>query len=111
MADKAQLIARTLSILGKAEAGQTPDEHDVDHLASLIPSCVADLNRKRIVTIEDVESLDDDLLQWVALYLAQFVAPDFGLPMSAEAMELAKRNLRENEAITYVHSPLAVDYF
>jgi len=111
MADKAQLIARTLSILGKAEAGQPLDKHDVDLVNSLIPACVDDLHRKRVVTIEDVESLDNDLFQWVALYLAQFVALDFGLPVSAEAMELAKRNIRENEAITYVHSPLAVDYF
>lgn len=111
MADQAQLIARTLSLLGKAESGQPADEHDVALLTSLIPSCVADLQRKRIVEIEDIDSLDDDLLQWVALYLAQYVAPDFGLTMDAAAMELAKRNIRENEAEAWVYTPVRVDYF
>ena len=85
------LIRRTLSILGKVQVGQPLEAHDVELVRSLIPSVLADLHRQRAVTIEDSNSIDNELLNWVALYASQYVAPDFGLPISADTMALAIR--------------------
>lgn len=105
------LIRRTLSLLGKVEAGQPLEAHDVELVRDQIASCVADLRRQRVVTIEDTNSIDDELLNWVALYLAQYVAPDFGLPISADSMALAIRMLNKIEAEPPYYFTLQADYF
>jgi hypothetical protein len=105
------LIRRTLGLLGKVQAGQPLDAEDVALVRDQIASCVADLHRQRIVTIEDTNSIDDELLQWMAMYLAQYVAPDFGLPIDPNVISLALQMLRKVTHEPTQYFPQEVSYF
>lgn len=105
------LIRRTLGLLGKTQAGQPLDAEDVALVRDQIASCVADLYRQRVVTIEDTNSIDDELLQWVAMYLAQYVAPDFGLPVDVNMITLALQMIRRVTHEPPQYFPQEVSYF
>ena len=106
------LAKRALGILGKLEAGQTPNPEDVDAVKAVIAPLVSQLGLESVTYVGDENEIDDPVFLPLAKRLALEVAPDFGLPAADEAaIQDANMPLRRLSATRPTGIPVRAEYF
>jgi hypothetical protein len=78
VADRQDLIYRALRNLGALPQGQAPDSETYQSMSDLVDSLVAELEKRDIFYVENVDQFDDHLLQPLGWLLAWRAAPEFG---------------------------------
>ena len=112
MATRDLLVRRVLSELGLRQAGQEPSPEDVAAVQEVIPAAVDELALRRVIYIADPNDFEDAYLQWLAVWIAQFVATDFGKEKDGDAMMAAEMRLRSlGNSTEYVYTPARPLYF
>lgn len=106
MSDRQDLIYRALRNLGALPQGQAPDAETYQSISDLVDGMVAELEKRDIVFIPNIDLFDDYLLQPLGHILAWRAAPEFGaandqaLAALATQAELHLRNM-ESARPTY----------
>lgn len=112
MANQDLLVRRVLSELGLQQAGQTPSPQDVANVVEIIPAALEELAERQVIYVADPDDFPNSNLQWLAVWIAQFAATDFGQEKSGDAMMAAEMRLRAlSRPDQYVYSPARPDYF
>lgn len=88
-----QLANRALEKLLIVGSGQSPDSEDTQKADGVIDSFAEYISEADVYTISDLSAIDDAPFEWLALYLAYFIAPDFGLPQNDAMRQLAEQRL------------------
>ena len=76
---RADLILRTLKLLGAAGVGQTPTDDDKQAVEEQIDTTIDMLEAKNVCQFPSRQEFLSALIQPFALRLAGVVAPDFGI--------------------------------
>lgn len=111
MATKADLVRRTLKLLGAFAAGQDPSAEDVEAVEGYIPGKLEELSQREIIDVPNVEEIDPALVQWLAMLVAQDAAPEFGVAMDATAIQVAESRLRAMNAARPAYTPMQGVYY
>lgn len=83
---RADLIARTLKLLGKLRSGQAPEAEDSQSVDDEIDPLLSNLSRRSVITVPDPDEIEDDVFQPLARRLAAECADDFGVDISTMSM-------------------------
>jgi hypothetical protein len=78
MATRTELIHRTLRNLGALPQGQSPSNEDSESISDIIDWTVAELEKRDVVYIADVDNLESEFVQPLAHIIAWRAAPEFG---------------------------------
>lgn len=73
------LVLEALDILGITATGQAAETEDVDKVDDRVPTTLAKLSALEIVTVGDVEAIQDEWFDDLAAILADCVKNKFGL--------------------------------
>lgn len=111
MKTRADLVNRALKLLGVASAGQPIEAEDYAVADAAIEPKFAELARRSVIYVPNPDEIDDELLQWLAILIAQDVAPDFGAAMDTTAITIAESRLREMQPQVQTSQPIAALYF
>lgn len=89
------LIARALGKLNVVGAGETPSAEDGDLVRDVIPAKLAELERRGVYRVDNVEEIDEEAFLPLAAILARELATDFGA--SGELLAGVMRDAAEGE--------------
>jgi hypothetical protein len=78
MANRTDLIHRTLRNLGALPQGQSPSAEDSQSISDLIDATVAELEARDVVYIADIDNFEDKFLVPLGHVVAWAAAPEFG---------------------------------
>lgn len=106
-----QLANRALEKLAIVGSGQSPAAEDTLKADGVINAFAEYISGVGIYTISDFAAIEDAAFEWLALYLAYFVAPDFGLPQNDAIRQSAEFHLRRLQSVEPTREPLVVEYF
>lgn len=95
MKTRQDLIEATLDLLNAIAAGQAPEPEDVEKVDKTIDGKLAELNRRRIYWSAETEEFDDEMIDPLAIILANTNAPAFGQPRNPASVIEAEGILRE----------------
>jgi hypothetical protein len=108
-----QLANRALDKLQLVGSGQSPAPEDtqkandvIDDFADFISS-----TEPPIYTIADLSAIENNAFEWLAVYLAYFIATDFGLPQNDAMRQMAEFNLRRIQASRPTYEVMRNEYF
>lgn len=93
MAGQDFLIKRIAAKLKLRQAGQDVSPEDAAAITEVLPGAFAELARRNVILAYQDE-VDDELVEWLAVWIAQHAADDFGLDMDGGKMEAAEMALR-----------------
>ena len=97
------LIIAALDLLNQIGAGQPPAPEDVQKIDEMIDRKLTQLSRRGIITTEK-DKFDEEVLDPLAVLIADMAAPAFGEPRNRESRLEAEFTLREMQAATLVPS-------
>lgn len=103
MKTRHELIVATLELLNAIGAGQPPSPEDVQQIDARVDGKLQELSRRGIITTEK-DQFDDEVVDPLAVILADMAAPSFGQPRKPESRFAAEFTLREMQAATLVPS-------
>ena len=111
------LILQALGQLGVLAAGQTPSAEDTAAVNDHVDGLIASLDRRDIVTIDDVEAIPDEFFLALGVLLADRAADVFGMPgvppsaSGANPVLSAENELREIAYARPTYEPLRGHYY
>lgn len=113
---RADLIARVLSRLGKAEAGQPVSAEDTAAVDPYLDGIAGELSSNSIVYLATLDDIDDAFFDPLSAIVADRLADDFGLSVEEAAKakgraDDAERRLRRMGRGTILDRPVRVDYY
>jgi hypothetical protein len=73
------LVNQGLRVLGILAAGQAADPEDFDAMLDYVGPLVAELDVRRVVTVDDVEAIPEEWFFPLAVLLGDRAAREFGL--------------------------------
>src|SRR4029078_3043760 len=114
MANRTDLIYRALRNLGALPQGQTPSNEEYQSISDLIDGMLAELAKRDIVYVKDVDHLSEHFLQPLGHILAWRAAPEFGSAADQALAALAvqaEMPLKSMEAARYTREIAESDYF
>lgn len=106
-----QLANRALDKLTVVGSGQSPDSEDTALADYAIDGFSQYISAIGLYTIGDLDAIDDAAFEWLAVYLAYFIALDFGKPQDDAMRQAAEYNLIRLASAGPTKEPLVVDYF
>ena len=95
MATRQELIEATLELLNVIAAGQSPSAEDVVKVDKTINGKLSELNRRNIYWSAETDEFDEEVIDPLAIILANTNAPAFGQPRNPESVRQAEDTLRE----------------
>lgn len=108
---RTQLANRALEKLLLVGSGESPASEDTAKADGVIDSFAAFISGTGLYTISDLAAIEDDAFEWLALYLAYLIAPDFGLPQNDAMRQMAEYNITLLTSTDPTREPVTVDYF
>lgn len=115
---RAELIRKTLGLLGVVSVGIPPTAEDAAIIDALIDGKVTDLRSRGVINMALVDQSTDSstvfdagMAEWLAWLLAQSAASEFGKTADAEAITYAETQLKRYRAPILTGRPACVDYF
>lgn len=87
-ATRTNLANAVLERLGALAAGQTPSADDTNAIANIVTPALADLSRRRIVTIADPAAVPDALFGDLVTILTERARPRFAAPLEPKLAAL-----------------------
>lgn len=106
-----ELVRKAISLLQQEGAGQSVDSEDYATFDEAIPPLLAELSEAEIVTVGDVEAIDDAVFLPLARILMNEVGEDFGRPTSEDFRTAQERRIHRVLAAKPAYTTLAADYF
>jgi hypothetical protein len=116
MATRAELIARTMKVLGVWQAGQDLPPEDYRAIDEDLDKALAAMAKANIYVVEDPENIPDEAFTEIANYLASEFAPVFGIA-GEELAELKQRAALADQALRFhrvmvpTYQVVCADYF
>jgi len=95
MPTRQDLIVATLKLLNAIAAGQSPEAEDVETVDDTIDGKLNELTARRIWRFADYDEFEDELIDPLAIILANASAPAFGQPRNPVSVLAAEGTLRE----------------
>lgn len=114
MATRSDLINRTLRNLGALPQGQSPSAEEYQSISDIIDWTLADLEKRDIVFVKDVDNLEDEFVQPLGHIIAWRAAPEFGAASDQALAALATQAelyLKKMEATHPTRAIIESDYF
>jgi hypothetical protein len=116
MANRADLISRTLKNLGVWQAGQDLPPEDYRVVDEDLERHLAAMAAGDVYLVEDAEAIPDQAMTEIANYLAHEYATVFGiageeLAEIKQRAALAEQALRYQRVMVTTYSVMAADYF
>ena len=114
MATRSDLIYRTLRNLGALPQGQTPSNEEYQSISDLIDWTIAELEKRDIVFVKDVDNLEDEFVQPLGHIVAWRAAPEFGAASDQALAALATQaemSLQKMESTRPTRQIAESDYF
>ena len=113
---RAELITRTLKVLGVWQAGQDLPPEDYHAIDEDLDSHLAAMARADVYTVDDANNIPDEAMTEIANYLANEFAPVFGiageeLAQLQQRAALADRALRYQRILPPTYETMQADYF
>jgi hypothetical protein len=108
---RTDLANRALDKLLLVGSGQSPDAEDTAKADGVIDSFSEFISAIDIYTIADLEDIDLVAFEFLADYLAWFIAPDFGKPQDDNVAKRAEYMLQRITASTPTYKPQTAEHF
>lgn len=108
---RADLRFKALAILTGGDVGQSPSDEDAADLDKYIDDAVEELSAKSIVTIQDVDAIENSLFSNLAAFVANAAADEFGGKMDKDKKRYLENELRVIARQIPGYGPQEVTYF
>lgn len=108
---RAELVAKALSILQEEGSGQSQAAEDAAVIDAAVIPLTSELAASGVLTIGDLEAIDDAVFLPLARMLANEVGDDFGRPYSEDYRLAQEIRIRKATAQGPLYTTLATDYF
>lgn len=110
---RTQLANRALEKLRIVGLGNSPEAEDTEQVDGVIDAFSEFLTSTvpPIYTIADLSEIEDSAFEWLADYLAYFVAPDFQKPQDDGIRQRAEYMLRRLTTAGPTYEVLRAEYF
>lgn len=90
-----ELVTQALYDLGVAYPGQAASDADSADVDKFVDGMLAQLSRRGVVYVGDVDAIEDEFFRPLALLLANEAKVEFGTPIPADDVLLAENRLRQ----------------
>lgn len=114
MATRSDLIYRALRNLGALPQGQSPSAEEYQSISDIIDWTLAELEKRDIVYVKDVDNLEDEFVQPLGHIVAWRAAPEFGAASDIALATLASQaelHLLKMESVRPTRQIAEGDYF
>lgn len=114
MATRVDLIHRALRNLGALPQGQSPNAEEYQSVSDIVDSTIAELDKRDIVYVADVDNLADEFLVPLGHIVAWNAASEFGAASDAALAALAQQaelRLQKMESVRPTRQIAQSDYF
>lgn len=108
---QAELVAKALSILQEEGAGQPQAEEDTAKVDECVVPLTKELRDAGVLTIGDLDEIDDAVFLPLARMLANEAGDDFGRPYSEEYRLAQEKRIRRVTSTGPLYVTLASDYY
>jgi hypothetical protein len=108
---RANLATRALQKLLVVGSGQLADSEDVETADGAIDAVLADLAGRNVYSVADETDIEVSAFEWLALILADTIAPDFGQPMDPNKRAYAENMLRRLTVANPTYEVHKMQYF
>lgn len=106
-----ELINKALSLLQEEGAGQPVGDEDYAKFDEAVAPLLAELSGAEVVTVGNVDEIDDAIFLPLARILMNEVGEDFGRPTSDDFRALQERRIRRVTASGPTYQTMTTDYF
>lgn len=106
-----QLVKKAISLFQQEGAGQSVDPEDYKEFNDAIPPILAELSEAGVVTVGDVDAIDDAIFLPLARILMNEVGEDFGRPTDPAFRQECEVRIRRAVSGKPLYTTLATDYF
>lgn len=106
-----ELVKKAISLFQQEGAGQSIDQEDYATFDDAVEPILAELSEAEVVTVGDVEAIDDAIFLPLARILMNEVGEDFGRPTDPAFRLESETRIRRVVAGKPLYTTLAVDYF
>ena len=110
MKTKAELISRALGFLNVIQAGQDPSAEDYALVEGHVSGKVAELARRKILYVNDVDSIEDELFLPLARLVANSAGPEFGQPYDPNVDAREEQRIKDINRGPSVYETLRTEY-
>lgn len=107
----AELKSEAFGILTGNDPFQAPSTEELETIGMYVDPLVEQLSVDSIVTIPDVEEIQDEYFLPLARLLANVAGPRFGAALNTDAKESDERALRRLSASRPTYETLKSEYF
>lgn len=108
---RAELVAKALSILQEEGSGQPQAAEDTAKVDECVVPLTSELAASNVLTIGDLEAIDDAVFLPLARMLANEAGDDFGRPYSEDYRFAQEVRIRKVTALGPLYVTLATDYY
>jgi len=108
---RAQLVNKAISLLQEAGADQSIDDADFQTFDDAVEPLIAELSEAEVVTVGDVEAIDDAIFLPLARILMNEVGEDFGRPTDPAFRLECEIRIRRVASAKPLYTTLRTDYF
>lgn len=108
---RAELVNKAISLLQQEGAGQSVDAEDFNTFNEAVPPLLEELSEAEVITVGDVEAIDDAVFLPLARLLMNEVGEDFGRPTNEDFRTAQERRIRRVLAAKPLYTTLRTDYF
>lgn len=108
---RAELVAKALSILQQEGSGQPQAPEDTAKVDECVVALTSELDANGVLTIGNLDEIDDAVFLPLARMLANETGDDFGRPYSEEYRLAQEMRIRKVTATGPLYVTLATDYF
>lgn len=105
------LITEVLDLLGVSQVGQDPSAEDAEVVRRKIPSVLDRLAARRVVYVQNRDSIEDRFFDPLAVIVANNVGPKFGQSYDASTDAVQEAQLREMQREPNVSETVRAEYF
>ncbi|MDO9364675.1 MAG: hypothetical protein Q7T60_17235 [Sphingopyxis sp.] len=108
---RAELVNKAISLLQQEGAGQSIDTEDFQTFDDAVEPLLAELSFAHIITVGDVEAIDDAVFLPLARLLMNEAGEDFGRPTDPAFRQENENRIRRVLAGEPLYTPARVEYF
>ena len=106
-----ELVKKAISLLQQAGAGEGVDQEDYKAFDEAVEPILAELSEAEVVTVGDVDAIDDAIFLPLARILMNEVGEDFGRPTDPVFRQECEARIARAISGGPLYTTLAVDYF
>lgn len=105
------LVIEVLDLLGVSQVGQDPSPEDQKIVDQKIDGIISRLSRRRVVYVQNVEQIEDEFFDPLAVIIANNVGPKFGQSFDPSTDAQQEALLREMQQEPGADDVVRAQYF